>query len=245
MEQKSFSGGDGARMTQNSRFRDIAAGSPLIVFCGIAIIGFGIQIARQWPTRDGFSSYAVIASEAMGAVFLATQLILTCVRRLPIDKAHGWRPRAWALVGANSSYSLVLLPKTVPSATLATISLALIVIGTLGSIAALAWLGKGFAILPQARQLVTNGPYRLVRHPLYLCEQLSLFEISLHYIQPWGLLIAIIGLGLQFPRMRYEEAVLTRAFPEYQSYAQAVPLLVPGFYRRAHRSRRQTTSSKI
>jgi protein-S-isoprenylcysteine O-methyltransferase Ste14 len=128
----------------------------------------------------------------------------------------------------------VLLPKIVPSATLATISLVLIVMGTLGSIAALAWLGKGFAIFPQARQLVTNGPYRFVRHPLYLCEQISLFGICLQYVQPWGLLIAVAGLGLQFPRMHYEEEVLARAFPEYRSYARSVPLLVPGLYRRAH-----------
>src|SRR5579863_7067080 len=188
MEQAGFLGK--ARVTPDSRLRDLAAGLPVIVFCGIAVIGFGIQIAHQWPARDDFSSYAVIASEAMGAVFLATQLILTCVRRLPIDKAHGWRPRAWAIVGANSSYSLVLLPKIAPGGIAAAISLALIAAGTLGSLAALAWLGKGFAIFPQARQLVTSGPYRFVRHPLYLCEQVSLFGISLHYAQPWGLLIA-------------------------------------------------------
>jgi protein-S-isoprenylcysteine O-methyltransferase Ste14 len=225
---------DKARMPQDSRLRDIGAGLPLILFCGIAVIGFGIQITRQWPPRDGFSSYVVIASEAMGAVFLATQLVLTCVRRLPIGKARGWRPRVWAIVGANSSYSLALLPKLTQNPTVAAISFALIVAGTIGSIAALAWLGKGFSIFPQARQLVTNGPYRFVRHPLYLFEQLSLFGICLQYLQPWGLLIAIAGLGLQFPRMRYEEEILTRTFPEYQSYAKAVPLLVPGFYPRAH-----------
>jgi protein-S-isoprenylcysteine O-methyltransferase Ste14 len=223
---------DGGGGRPDSRLRDLAAGLPLIAFCGIAVIGFAIQITRQWPARDGFSSYVVIASVAMGAVFLATQLFLTCVRRLPIDKAPGWRPRAWAIVGANSSYTLVLLPKHIPSGTVAIISLAFIVMGTIGSIAALAWLGKAFSIFPQARQLVTTGPYRFVRHPLYLCEQISLFGICLQYAQPWGLLIAIAGLGLQFPRMRYEEEVLTRTFPEYRSYARAVPLLLPEFHRR-------------
>ena len=44
----------------------------------------------------------------------------------------------------------------------------MIVLGMVLSIYSLTSLGKNFSIIPQARKLVQSGPYRLVRHPLYL-----------------------------------------------------------------------------
>src|SRR5437868_6839092 len=38
------------------------------------------------------------------------------------------------------------------------------------SVWARAFLRRSFAIIPQARRLVTGGPYRLSRHPVYLGE---------------------------------------------------------------------------
>ena len=86
---------------------------------------------------------------------------------------------------------------------------------------------RAFAIFPQARMPVTKGPYRLVRHPLYLCEQVSLFGVSLQYAQPWALLIVILGFALQFPRMRYEEEILGLTFPLYRDYARRTPMILP------------------
>jgi protein-S-isoprenylcysteine O-methyltransferase Ste14 len=93
----------------------------------------------------------------------------------------------------------------------------------------LVWLGRGFAIFPQARRLATGGPYRLVRHPLYLCEQISLFGICVPYLQPWAFLIVLIGFGLQFPRMAYEEDILARTFPRYADYAARTSKIIPGW----------------
>ena len=218
---------DQGSMRPDSRAWDLAAGLPLILLCGFGIAGFAIQIHRQWPVAAAISDYAVMASEACGGLFLAMQLVLTCIRRLPRAKSPGLMPRLLALVGANSSYLVLLLPKVSLDGGAATLSAAIIATGALGSAAVLLWLGRSFAIFPQARMPVTNGPYRLVRHPLYLCEQVSLFGVSLQYAQPWALLIVILGFALQFPRMRYEEQILGLTFPLYRDYARRTPMILP------------------
>lgn len=218
---------DKADAPRDSRAWDLAAGLPLILLCGFGVAGFAIQIHRQWPVAVAISDYAVIASEASGALFLAMQLVLTCIRRLPRAKSPGLMPRLLALVAANSSYLVLLLPKVSLDSGAAILSATVIAVGALGSAAVLLWLGRSFAIFPQARMPVTKGPYRLVRHPLYLCEQVSLFGVSLQYAQPWALVIVILGFALQFPRMWYEEQILGLTFPLYRDYAKRTPMILP------------------
>jgi len=77
---------------------------------------------------------------------------------------------------------------------------------------------------------VTDGPYRVVRHPLYVAEALSTLGVTLQLQQPLGALLAIsIYLG-QFARMGYEEEVLERAFPEYADYRKRTFRLIPYIY---------------
>ena len=210
----------------DTRLRDFLFGLPLVVLGAIALIGFAITISRQWGS-PAFPGKLQILSESMAALFIAMQMGLVFVRHLPIQKAAGLLPRATALLAANLSYAIALLPHAAASQSLDVISTVLVLAGTAGSCITLFWLGRGFSILPQARQLATGGPYRIVRHPLYLCEQISVIGVSLHFIQPWALLITMAGLALQFPRMHFEEAVLADAFPQYRSYAAVTPQFIP------------------
>ena len=41
----------------------------------------------------------------------------------------------------------------------------------------LSYLGRRFSIVPEARGLVIDGPYRLARHPIYLGEILAGFGL--------------------------------------------------------------------
>lgn len=218
----------GRRVPRNSRFWDFLAGLPLVLLCAFGIAGTIILIHRQWSGAGSMTSYALIASEISGGLFLCMQLVFVCIRRLPLAKSKGLAPRLWAFAGANSSYVILLLPKQHPGAGAAMLSAALTCFGALSAALVMAWLGRGFSIFPQARRLATDGPYRLVRHPLYLCEQISLFGICIPYLQPWAFLIVLAGFGLQFPRMAYEEDILARTFPGYAGYAARTPKIIPG-----------------
>jgi protein-S-isoprenylcysteine O-methyltransferase Ste14 len=216
-------------MPQDSRLRDFLAGLPLMMLCAFGIAGLFIQMHRQWPGAGSATSYALMASEIASGLFLGMQLVFTGIRRLPLAKSPGMAPRLWALAGANSSYCILLLPKGNLDTGAALLSASLVFCGALGSAIVLAWLGRGFSIFPQARLLETHGPYRLVRHPLYLCEQISLFGVCMQYLQPWSFLIVLAGFGLQFPRMAYEEDILAQVFPLYADYAARTPKIIPGW----------------
>ena len=85
-----------------------------------------------------------------------------------------------------------------------------------------------FATEPAARRLVTTGPYRLARHPIY--SGASLAYIGLLMTHPTApLAVALCGWAVCIAlRMRFEEAILTQAFPEdYAAYRRRVGALVP------------------
>jgi protein-S-isoprenylcysteine O-methyltransferase Ste14 len=62
---------------------------------------------------------------------------------------------------------VALFPRHDLSIGLNLLSAGLIVVGHLLAVYALAWLGRSFSIMAEARRLVTDGPYAVVRHPLY------------------------------------------------------------------------------
>ena len=109
-------------------------------------------------------------------------------------------------------------------------SLLLVAGGTGLATFALASLGRSMSILPEARVLVTSGPYATVRRPIYVGELIALCGISLQYLSPWALLLLVAVAVLQFARLINEERVLAAAFPEYQDYVVRTARLLPHLY---------------
>jgi protein-S-isoprenylcysteine O-methyltransferase Ste14 len=88
-------------------------------------------------------------------------------------------------------------------------------------------LGRCFGVLPEARGLVTQGPYRLVRHPVYLGELGACAGLVVASPTAWNFSVAAIFAAAQARRMRFEEEELEAHFPEYARYAARTPRLVP------------------
>jgi protein-S-isoprenylcysteine O-methyltransferase Ste14 len=84
------------------------------------------------------------------------------------------------------------------------------------------YLRRSFSLEPEARTLVTTGPYRLARHPIYTVYLLINAGILLrHLTLPLAVVLAVWVL-LLLVRVRYEEAVLAATFPEYPEYRRRV-----------------------
>ena len=215
---------------QDTRLWDLAAATPWILLCGFGALGFGVSIYGQWPPRSGFPDGLLIISEVSGAAFMLFQSGLLCIRHLPVSKAAGIAPRFWAFAAVHFSLLILLIPKATPTPAGALVSSMLTLVGTAGGICTLMWLGKALAMLPQARVLVTTGPYKLVRHPLYLAEQISAFGVALQFQQPWGILIVLTSFVFQLPRMHCEEEILEASFPGYRAYAIHRARIIPLLY---------------
>lgn len=75
-------------------------------------------------------------------------------------------------------------------------------------------LGGSFSIAPASRLLVTRGPYRLIRHPMYAGELLSLFGLCLGSPSSWNwLVLCVFAVSIQ-ARITHEEALLD-GYPRY------------------------------
>jgi len=90
-------------------------------------------------------------------------------------------------------------------------------------------LRRCFGVLPEARGLVTSGPYGFVRHPVYLGELGACVGLVIAAPSILNLaLFAALALA-QWVRMGFEERALGAAFPEYLDYADRTPRLCPSF----------------
>jgi protein-S-isoprenylcysteine O-methyltransferase Ste14 len=94
-------------------------------------------------------------------------------------------------------------------------------------------LGKQWSLaarLVEDHALITSGPYRIVRHPIYSSMFGMLTATGLAVSQPLAIPIAIVlfAAGTAI-RVRSEERLLREAFPaEYEAYARRVRAIIPG-----------------
>lgn len=109
--------------------------------------------------------------------------------------------------------------------------------GTVGLFAASSRaLGKNWSLVARTRsdhELVRNGPYALVRHPIYLGMFLFLLALALasgHWLQ---LLIAVpIFLAGTAIQIRSEDDLFQKTFgATFEDYRRSTPALVPRLFR--------------
>jgi protein-S-isoprenylcysteine O-methyltransferase Ste14 len=169
-------------------------------------------------------------SHASTLAFLVVLIVMFVVRHIPQRTALGFYPRFAAVSGTLVSAGFVLLPLQELSFALYLASLLLIIVGTALAICAALVLGRSISLFPEARRLVTGGPYALVRHPLYLGEMIAVAGVALQYWSAWALLLLGLVCMFQLQRIKYEELVLSEMFPEYRDYMARTDRLVPGVY---------------
>jgi protein-S-isoprenylcysteine O-methyltransferase Ste14 len=171
-----------------------------------------------------------IATRLSTVAFLLLMTAAVVLRTRPLGKASGLEPRIAALVGSFMMYGILLFPRRDLFLSGEIIATLLMMLGNAGAVVALSQLGRSFSVMAETRQLVTTGPYRIVRHPLYFAEEIAIIGVFLQFASPWTALLLLVQIGFQLRRMHNEELVLTAQFPEYTAYRRTTARLIPGVY---------------
>lgn len=87
------------------------------------------------------------------------------------------------------------------------------------SLASLLTLGRGFGLRPALRRLATTGPYRLVRHPIYLAYVLADVGYNLTEWAPGSVLVMLVGWASLVYRIHAEERIMSQdaAWTDYRA----------------------------
>jgi protein-S-isoprenylcysteine O-methyltransferase Ste14 len=110
----------------------------------------------------------------------------------------------------------------------------LTVIGLFGAVWARTVLGRnwsGYATYKENQELITTGPYKFVRHPIYSSMLLMLIGTILYYGYLFLLVIFAIVAVTFIWRTKKEEKIMTKLFgKKYQNYMKRTKRLIPFVY---------------
>jgi protein-S-isoprenylcysteine O-methyltransferase Ste14 len=83
----------------------------------------------------------------------------------------------------------------------------------------------------RGQEVITDGPYRYVRHPEYAGTILASIALPISLGSLWALIPASLGACGFVIRTIYEDKVLMKELGKYREYAQVVPFrLLPGIW---------------
>jgi protein-S-isoprenylcysteine O-methyltransferase Ste14 len=131
------------------------------------------------------------------------------------------RPADWMLGFSATSAALLVYPGVGRPLVPVTLAATMLLMGLLVQVHAKLVLGRSFGCVPANRGLKFAGPYRYVRHPMYLGYLIS--HVAFFSANPtvWNLGVYLLCYGLQVPRLLAEERLLSQD-PRYLDYMSRV-----------------------
>ena len=220
--------------------RDAAYWKDLVLGRLVPSMFFGLFLARAlvllWAAIEEVHSpidVFYVLQRSLALAYFTLLVVLYAVRLPQRGTDHRFGVIFISFSGTFAAIGASFLPGgthrdwlVLPADVLATAGLAYSVWG-------LAYLRRSFSIIPEARRLVTGGPYGLSRHPVYLGEVATAIGVNLA-TAGWPSALAIVYfIGCELMRIRWEERILAQAFPsEYPDYARRIPRYLPNPFSR-------------
>jgi len=219
-------------------WRDLVFGRVLpALFFSLFVANQVLQLSETVQAARTFSDYLFVLRQLLALGYFTMLVVLYSTRLPQRGTDHRLGVIFVAFTGTFSALLGTFLPGgerrewlVLPGDVLATF-------GLVYSVWGLAYLRRSFSIIPEARRLVTGGPYGLSRHPVYLGEIATAIGVNLATTGWLGAIAIAYFIGAELLRMRWEEGVLSTAFPaDYPAYAARVPRYFPNPFRAGSKS---------
>jgi protein-S-isoprenylcysteine O-methyltransferase Ste14 len=206
----------------------------LLFLCGLAypVIAFHLALLpdQTGPRRVWLIILALFSLEKLIAMFFV-------IRRRFAPKLG----TDWSMAATGYAYTAVLYGALAefqfrhrPPDGLALAGLAVALAAIALRYSAVSSLRRAEAARSRESVLLTAGPFRIVRHPIYLAACVEAIMLPLAFQAPFTLVFSfLVFIPLQAHRARLEEVVLRREFgSDYDTYANHTPMLLPGCRKR-------------
>lgn len=180
-------------------------------------------------TQVSVAVLQIIATIA-SVLFCGLLVVMLLLRTVPRARANGILPRILAVTGTFLGTGFLYLKPVPLPLPLGIAMIVVLVVTAAVEIYILTWLGRSFAIMAEARKLVTGGPYRFVRHPLYVAETVGMAAVMVQFFSTPAVVLSLAYAAAQMGRALCEEKVLRDTFPEYVSYAARTAQFIPFVY---------------
>jgi len=190
---------------------------------------FGVTVAEL-----GILLWTSPAFEIADWIYVSQHLLvlgIALTRAAPRAQDRSALSAAAVVVSYAYPYAQIIYIKWVPDEPVSAAGgLVLVTFAACLSCASLVTLGRRFGIRPALRDLVTRGPYRIVRHPIYLSYVLADIGYNLQGWNAGTALMVLAGWASLVYRIRAEERVLAQD-PGWSRYAGTVrSRLIPGLW---------------
>jgi len=174
-----------------------------------AIVCFGFW--KSFVQTGKWTSLLWIVSQALVILLLVFRRESHRISRNPWD---------W-IVALGGSFTVLLVRPATTAIAPEALGVALQLAGIVFEIYAKVFLGRSFGIVPADRGIVVGGPYRIVRHPIYLGYFVTDIGFLLTNWSLRNLALYIVSYFFQISRILAEERILNED-ESYRGYCERV-----------------------
>lgn len=190
------------------------------------LVGAAFATYLLWPNLGFFLD----THAPMALVFVIQQAwvgVIFLIRRSPRSTSHN--PFDWAVALGGWFFGLLVRPGAPALPFASTFGLAMQCAELALWTWAFAYLARSYGIVAADRGLTTRGPYKFVRHPLYLAYMIGGVGYLVQSLSQWNIIVVGVTVSFQVARILREEHHLNGV--PYNQYQHRVRWhLLPGMW---------------